>query len=52
MLEVVAAVLTAQRDALCGARDEGTFDADALSAALRDIDATQLTLEPRGGPTG
>ncbi|WP_433260790.1 cation:proton antiporter [Actinosynnema sp. CS-041913] len=45
-------VLTAQRDALLDARDEGTFDADALSAALRNVDAEQITLELRGSPTG
>jgi NhaP-type Na+/H+ or K+/H+ antiporter len=46
------AVLTAQRDALLDARDDGTFDAETLSVALRNIDATQLALELRGGPTG
>ncbi|MEV0678762.1 sodium:proton antiporter [Actinosynnema sp. NPDC050436] len=46
------AVLEAQREALLDARDDGTFDADALSAALRNVDAAQITLELRGGPTG
>ncbi|MEU4803999.1 cation:proton antiporter [Actinosynnema sp. NPDC023587] len=46
------AVLAAQREALLDARDDGTFDADALSTALRNIDATQITLEMRGTPTG
>ncbi|NUT54071.1 MAG: sodium:proton antiporter, partial [Saccharothrix sp.] len=41
------AVLTAQRDALLDARDEGAFDADALSTALRNVDATQIALELR-----
>jgi len=46
------AVLTAQRDALLDARDEGALDADALSAALRTVDAEQITLELRSDPTG
>ncbi|MBB5959700.1 CPA1 family monovalent cation:H+ antiporter [Saccharothrix tamanrassetensis] len=46
------AVLAAQRDTLLDARDDGAFDADALSAALRNIDAEQITLELRGSPTG
>ncbi|MEU4745260.1 sodium:proton antiporter, partial [Actinosynnema sp. NPDC023658] len=44
-------VLTAQRDALLDARDDGAFDAEVLSHALRNVDATQLALELRGGPT-
>ncbi|MBW4718616.1 cation:proton antiporter [Saccharothrix obliqua] len=46
------AVLNAQRDALLDARDDGVYDADALSAALRNIDAAQITLELRGGANG
>ncbi|GHE84154.1 peptidase [Amycolatopsis deserti] len=46
------AVLTAQREALLDARDEGAFDAEALAEALRNIDATQIALELRGDPTG
>lgn len=45
------AVLTAQRNALLDARDDGA-DAEALSAALRNVDVTQIALELRGGPTG
>lgn len=41
-------VLDAQRDALLDARDEGKFDAEALSTALRNVDATQIALELRG----
>lgn len=44
------AVLSAQRDALLDARDDGTFDADALTAALRTVDAAMITLELRGDP--
>ncbi|RKT55766.1 cation:proton antiporter [Saccharothrix australiensis] len=45
------AVLNAQRAALLDTRDEGTFDAETLSAALRDLDARQITLELRATPT-
>lgn len=44
------AVLTAQRDALLDARDDGAIDAETLSAALRNVDATQIALELRGEP--
>ncbi|CCH29582.1 cation:proton antiporter [Actinosynnema sp. NPDC047251] len=50
--EHLLAVLDAQREALLDARDDGTFDADALSSALRAVDAEQITIELRGGPTG
>ncbi|MBB4965304.1 cation:proton antiporter [Saccharothrix violaceirubra] len=46
------AIVKAQRDALLDARDDGVFDADTLSNALRTLDAAQLTLELRGGPNG
>ncbi|MFE2752605.1 cation:proton antiporter [Actinosynnema sp. NPDC059335] len=48
-------VLSAQRDALLDARDDGTFDAEVLAVALRNVDATQIALELRGDagtPTG
>jgi monovalent cation/hydrogen antiporter len=41
--------LRAQRTALLDARDDGTFDAEALSGALEAIDAEQFSLELRGG---
>lgn len=41
--------LAAQRTALLDARDDGTFDAEALSGALEAIDAEQISLELRGG---
>ncbi|GIG24101.1 cation:proton antiporter [Cellulomonas denverensis] len=41
--------LAAQRAALLDARDDGTFDAEALSGALEAIDAEQISLELRGG---
>ncbi|NUS93699.1 MAG: sodium:proton antiporter, partial [Nocardia sp.] len=46
------AVLTAQRNALLDARDDGRYDAEALTGALRNLDAAQIALELRGGPTG
>lgn len=42
------AVLTAQRAALLDARDDGLFDADTLTGALKNIDATQIAFELRG----
>ncbi|MHA7985026.1 cation:proton antiporter [Rathayibacter sp. CAU 1779] len=44
------AVLEAQRSALLDARDNGTFDADALANALANIDASQIAIELRGEP--
>ncbi len=46
------AVLEAQRSVLLDARDNGTFDADALEYALRNLDASQIAIEMRGRPTG
>ncbi len=46
------AILTAQRDALLDARDDGTLDADTLTAALTNLDAKQIALESSGGPDG
>ena len=46
------AVLAAQRTALLDARDNGTFDADALAYVLASLDASQIDLEMRGGPDG
>jgi len=42
------AVLAAQRAVLLDARDNGTFDADALANALANLDATQIAIELRG----
>lgn len=42
--------LHAQRDALLDARDEGSFDAEALSRALDVVDADEISLTLRGGP--
>jgi monovalent cation/hydrogen antiporter len=46
------AILTAQRNALLDARDDGTFDADVLAYVLANLDAEQIALEMRGGPQG
>ncbi|MFJ3384822.1 MULTISPECIES: cation:proton antiporter [unclassified Curtobacterium] len=45
-------VLDAQRSALLDARDDGTFDAEVLDSVLQNLDAEQIALELRGGPTG
>jgi NhaP-type Na+/H+ or K+/H+ antiporter len=44
------AVLTAQRDALLTARDDGAFSSAALTAVLAVLDADQLAVEMRGAP--
>ena len=44
--------LRAQRDALLDARDDGSFDAEALTHALAVVDADEISLSLRGGPTG
>ncbi|MEH3076435.1 MAG: cation:proton antiporter [Quadrisphaera sp.] len=41
--------LRAQRDALLDARDEGSFDAEALSRALDVVDADEISLTLRDG---
>ncbi|MEJ0040455.1 MAG: cation:proton antiporter [Gammaproteobacteria bacterium] len=41
------AVIKRKRTALLNAAEEGVFDADALEAALRDLDIDELTLELR-----
>jgi len=46
------AVVTAQRLALLDARDDGTYSAGALNAALAVLDAEQISLELRGAPAG
>lgn len=46
------AVIAAQRSALLDARDNGTFDADVLTTALANLDATQIALEMRGTAVG
>jgi CPA1 family monovalent cation:H+ antiporter len=45
-------VISAQRRVLLEARDDGTFSADALNAALAVLDADQISLELKGAPTG
>ncbi|MGU3410664.1 cation:proton antiporter [Microbacterium sp. M1A1_1b] len=45
-------VLDAQRSALLDARDDGSFDAEVLESVLGNLDAEQIALELRGGPTG
>lgn len=50
--QVRLAQLHAQRDALLDARDEGSFDAEALSHALDVVDADEISLTLRGGPAG
>lgn len=44
------AVISAQRQTLLDARDEGSFSADALNAALAVLDADQISLELKGAP--
>lgn len=41
-------MIEAERDALLDARDEGRFSAAALSAALEDLDAEQISVELKG----
>lgn len=41
-------MIRAERDALLDARDEGRFSAAALSAALEELDAEQISIEVRG----
>ena len=43
-------MIDAQRNALLDARDDGTFSAATLSAALEVLDAEQISLELQGGP--
>jgi monovalent cation/hydrogen antiporter len=40
-------VIATQRSALLDARDNGTFDADALANALESLDAAQIAIEMR-----
>ncbi|MET4051873.1 NhaP-type Na+/H+ or K+/H+ antiporter [Frigoribacterium sp. PvP054] len=42
------AMLTAQREALLDARDNGLFDADVLADALANLDASEIAIELRG----
>ncbi|MCF7552077.1 sodium:proton antiporter [Pseudonocardia sp. WMMC193] len=42
-------MIEAQRAALVAARAEGTFDAGALTTALENLDAEQISIELRGG---
>ncbi len=44
--------LRARRDALLDARDDGSFDAEALLHALAVVDADEISLSLRGGATG
>lgn len=46
-VEVRLASIEARRKALLDARDDGLFDANALSAALDTLDADQLSIEMR-----
>ncbi|KQZ11375.1 cation:proton antiporter [Agromyces sp. Root1464] len=41
-------MIEAERTALLDARDDGTFSAAALSAALEDLDAEQISIELKG----
>jgi CPA1 family monovalent cation:H+ antiporter len=41
-------VITAQREALLDARDNGTFDAEILANALANLDASEIAIELRG----
>ena len=41
-------MIRAERDALLDARDEGTFGAAALGAALEELDAEQISIELKG----
>ena len=43
--------LHAQRDALLDARDDGTFSADVLAGALSNLDADEISIDLKGGPT-
>lgn len=45
-------MIRAERDALLDARDEGRFSAAALSAALEDLDAEQISIELKGAESG
>jgi CPA1 family monovalent cation:H+ antiporter len=47
---VALAVVTAQREALLDARDDGTFDAETLDTALATLDAAQISIELQGAP--
>jgi monovalent cation/hydrogen antiporter len=44
------ALIDARRRLLLDARDDGTFDAESLEAALMNLDAEQLGLEVQGDP--
>ena len=45
-------MIEAQRAALLDARDEGRFASSALTTALENLDAEQISLELRGRPAG
>ncbi|SIO03238.1 cation:proton antiporter [Agromyces cerinus] len=45
-------MIEAERTALLDARDDGTFSAAALSAALEDLDAEQISVELKGTESG
>jgi NhaP-type Na+/H+ or K+/H+ antiporter len=45
-------IISAQREVLLAARDDGTFSAGTLSAALDVLDAEQISMELRGAPGG
>ncbi|WP_233189143.1 sodium:proton antiporter [Subtercola sp. Z020] len=45
------ALIAARRTVLLDARDDGTFNADTLDAALSALDAEQIALQLQGNPT-
>ncbi|RFA16988.1 hypothetical protein B7R22_01410 [Subtercola boreus] len=45
------ALIAAKRTVLLDARDDGTFNADTLDAALSALDAEQIALQLQGAPT-
>jgi monovalent cation/hydrogen antiporter len=48
----IIAAITAQREALLDARDDGLYSSAALTAALANLDADQISLELKGAPEG
>ncbi|MGG7462954.1 cation:proton antiporter [Plantibacter sp. YIM 135347] len=46
------AKINAKRNALLDARDDGAFSAPALTTALANLDADQISIELKGGPAG
>ncbi|WP_196780795.1 hypothetical protein [Nocardioides sambongensis] len=50
-MALTLAMLRAQRDTLLDARDDGLFDPESLTRALRVVDADQISIELKGAPT-